>query len=122
MTVKRIIPQLRTTDLAISIAFYTDTLGLELDFEYEDFYAGVRAGNEVIHLKHVEYKDPSIDFVHRGEHLHLYFEVADVRAEADALKAKGVQFLKDVHDTKWGTTEFAILDNQGHTLYFGAPR
>ena len=29
---------------------------------------------------------------------------------------------KDVHDTAWGTREFAIKDNQGHTIYFGESR
>jgi catechol 2,3-dioxygenase-like lactoylglutathione lyase family enzyme len=122
MTVTRVIAQLRTTDLAASIAFYTDKLGLKLEFEYQDFYAGIGAGEQIIHLKHIDEKDPSIDFVRRGEHFHLYLEVTDVRASATALKAKNVEFVKDVHDTPWGTTEFAIRDNQGHTLYFGAPR
>ena len=30
--------------------------------------------------------------------------------------------MKDVHETPWGTTEFAIKDDQGHTLYFGQSR
>jgi hypothetical protein len=28
-----------------------------------------------------------------------------------------MRFMKDVHDTPWGTKELAIKDNQGHTLY-----
>jgi catechol 2,3-dioxygenase-like lactoylglutathione lyase family enzyme len=122
MTVTRVIPQLRTTDLAASISFYTDKLGLKLEFEYEDFYAGIRAGEQIIHLKLIDRKDPSIDFVEKGEHFHLYIGVTDARASASALKAKKVEFVKDVHDTAWGTTEFAIRDDQGHTLYFGAQR
>jgi catechol 2,3-dioxygenase-like lactoylglutathione lyase family enzyme len=122
MIATRVIPQLRTTDLAASIAFYTDKVGLKLEFEYEDFYAGIRAGEQIIHLKRIDQKDPSIDFVEKGEHFHLYIGVTDVQASAGALKAKNVEFVKDVHDTPWGTTEFAIRDNQGHTLYFGAPR
>jgi catechol 2,3-dioxygenase-like lactoylglutathione lyase family enzyme len=31
------IPQLRTTDLDQSIRFYTEGLGLALEFRYEDF-------------------------------------------------------------------------------------
>jgi catechol 2,3-dioxygenase-like lactoylglutathione lyase family enzyme len=122
MTATRVIPQLRTTDLAASIAFYTDKVGLKLEFEYEDFYAGIRAGEQIIHLKRIDQKDPSIDFVEKGEHFHLYIGVTDVQASAGALKAKNVEFVKEVHDTPWGTTEFAIRDDQGHTLYFGAPR
>ena len=51
MGIARVIPQLRTTDLAGSIRFYTETVGFTLDFQYEDFYAGIRAGGQVFHLK-----------------------------------------------------------------------
>jgi catechol 2,3-dioxygenase-like lactoylglutathione lyase family enzyme len=114
--------QLRTTDLVESIRFYTTTLGLTLEFLYEDFYAGIRAGNQLFHLKLVDQKDPSIDFVDQGEHFHLYLETDDAAAAAEALKSNGVRFIKDLHETAWGTREFAINDDQGHTLYFGERR
>jgi len=122
MQISGAIPQLRTTDLAESIRFYTSMLGLTLEFQYQDFYAGIRAGSHLIHLKLVDKKDPSIDFVDAGEHFHLYLETDDVVAAADALKTRGVRLVKDVHETAWGTKEFAIHDDQGHTLYFGENR
>ena len=122
MTITSAICQLRTTDLAESIRFYTAGLGLTLEFQYEDFYAGIRAGNSVFHLKLVDAKDPSIEFVDRGDHFHLYLETDAAAAAADALKRNGVRLAKDVHDTPWGTREFAIKDNQGHTIYFGESR
>ena len=87
MQILGVIPQLRTTDLAASVRFYTATVGLTLAFQYEDFYAGIRAG-----------------------------------ALATALRARGVRLVKDVHDTAWGTREFAVHDDRGHTLYFGQAR
>ena len=99
MTITGVIPQLRTTDLPASIRFDTETLGLALAFRYEDFYAGIRAGDSVVHLKRVDEADPSIAFVDRG-----------------------VAFVKDVPDTPWGTTGFAIKDDQGHTLDVGQRR
>jgi catechol 2,3-dioxygenase-like lactoylglutathione lyase family enzyme len=57
-------------DLAASIAFYTSQLGFTLEFRYEDFYAGVRAGAHVVHLKLVNESDPSIAYVEHGEHFH----------------------------------------------------
>ena len=122
MTITSAIFQLRTTDLAESIRFYTAVVGLTLEFQYEDFYAGIRAGNQVFHLKLVDDKDPSIEFVDKGDHFHLYLETDDAAAAADALKRNGVRLAKDVHDTAWGTREFAIKDNQGHTIYFGESR
>lgn len=119
MTVKSIAPQLRTTDIASSIRFYTEKLGFELEFNYEDFYAGIRSGENVIHLKYVCDKDPSIEFVDEGGHLHLYFQCNDLDDLAESLKERGVVLVQDVHETAWQTKEFVIHDDQGHTLYFG---
>lgn len=122
MTISGVIPQLRTTDLKASIRFYTTRLGLQLEFEYQDFYAGIRVGNQVFHLKQVDETDPSIRFVEAGEHFHLYFNTPDVTAAAADLKANGVPLVRDVHDTPWGTREIVIRDDQGHTLYLGETR
>jgi catechol 2,3-dioxygenase-like lactoylglutathione lyase family enzyme len=119
MHISRAIAQLRTTNLAESIRFYTTKVGLTLEFQYEDFYAGIRAGDQIFHLKLADEKDPSIEFVDKGEHFHLYLETDDVSAAATALKENGVRLVKDVHETPWGTREFVIRDDQGHTLYFG---
>ena len=116
------IAQLRTTDLAASISFYTTKVGLTLVFQYQDFYAGIQAGTQIFHLKLVDEKDPSIAFVEEGEHFHLYLETDDATAAAEALKTKGVPLVRDVHETAWGTKEFVIKDDQGHTLYFGQNR
>jgi|SRR5687767_628062 len=117
--IANVVAQLRTTDLARSIRFYTTLPGFTLAFQYEDFYAGIRAGRQLFHLKLVDEKDPSIDFVARDEHLHLYFETPDVDAAADACRRAGVPLTRDVHATPWGTREFVVRDDQGHTLYFG---
>ena len=122
MKISQVIPQLRTTDLATSIRFYTEQLGFTLDFRYEDFYAGIRAGDQIVHLKLVDTADPSIDFVDAGEHFHLYLETDDATAAAARLPANGVRLVKSLHDTPWGTREFTIKDDQGHTLYFGQDR
>lgn len=119
MTVKGIAPQLRTTDMASSIRFYTEKLGFTVEFNYQDFYAGIRAGDHVFHLKLVDEKDPSIPFVDEGGHLHLYFDTNGVADLAEQLKSRGVPMVQDVHETAWETREFVIHDDQGHTLYFG---
>jgi catechol 2,3-dioxygenase-like lactoylglutathione lyase family enzyme len=122
MHITRVTPQLRTTDLEGSIEFYTVKLGFTLDFRYEDFYAGVRSGDSVVHLKLVDAPDPSIAFVRDEEHFHLYLRTEDVASLAAMLKGRGVPLLEDVHETPWGTRECAIRDNVGHTLYFGERR
>jgi catechol 2,3-dioxygenase-like lactoylglutathione lyase family enzyme len=119
MLISRITPQLRTRDLDSSIRFYTDTVGLALEFRYADFYAGIRAGAQVFHLKQVETADPSIPYVHDEDHFHLYLGTDDVSAVADHLRAKGVALQQEPKDTPWQTRELVFLDDQGHTIYVG---
>jgi catechol 2,3-dioxygenase-like lactoylglutathione lyase family enzyme len=119
MQISNVVAQLRTTDLAASIRFYTALPGFTLAFQYEDFYAGIRAGTQLFHLKLVDAKDPSIEVVTRDDHLHLYFVTPDVMAAAEAVRRAGVPLVRDVHRTAWGTREFVVHDDQGHTLYFG---
>jgi catechol 2,3-dioxygenase-like lactoylglutathione lyase family enzyme len=121
MRITRVVPQMRTTDMASSIRFYTEKLGFSVALNYEDFYTGIRAGNQIFHLKLVDEKDPSIAYVDQGDHFHLYLETAGVADVAAGLKANGVTLVKDVHETPWRTREIVIHDNQGHTLYLGEP-
>jgi catechol 2,3-dioxygenase-like lactoylglutathione lyase family enzyme len=119
MQIMGVVPQLRTTKLADSIRFYTTLLGGTLEFQYEDFYAGIRLGNQIVHFKLVDEPDPSIAFVRGGEHFDLYLQTDDVAAAAETLRRSGVQFVRGVHETAWSTREFVIEDDQGHTLYVG---
>ena len=122
MEISRVIPQLRTTNLAAALGFYVGTLGFTLEFVHDDFYAGVRRGDFVVHLKLVDDPDPSVEFVRQGDHLHLYLDTPDVSAVAAELKRKGVPLVRDVHDTDWNTRECVARDPDGHTLYFGQAR
>ena len=78
MEITGIVAQLRTTDMAWSIGFHTQAHGFSVEFNYQDFYAGIRAGHQVFHLKLVDEQDPSIPCVDEGGHSHLY-----LHAEAD---------------------------------------
>ena len=119
MTINRAIAPLRSTDLDASIRFYVERLGMTLDFRYEDFYAGIDASGQVFHLKQVDEPDPSVADVRDGGHFHLYFDTDDVAALAKSFEQRGVRLAVGLHDTAWGTREFVVEDDQGHTLYFG---
>ena len=119
MTIVAAIAQLRTTDLDGSIRFYVERLGMKLAFRHEDFYAGIDADGQAFHLKRVDEPDPSVADVRESRHFHLYFATGNVAALASRFQRKGVRLVADVHGTAWGTREFAIEDDQGHTLYFG---
>ena len=119
MSVRSVTPQLRTTDIERAIDFYVNKLGFDLEFRFSDFYAGIRAGSDSFHLKLVDDPDPAIDFVRQGDHLFLYFDVTDARAEAQKLKANGVTFHRELHDARVDSLEFYILDPDGHIHVFG---
>lgn len=119
MSVGAVTAQLRTTDLQGSVRFWTEAVGLELEFLYDDFYAGIRTGAGAFHLKLVDTPDPSMAYVEAGRHFHLYLDTDDARRMLDSLAAHGIQPRIPLHETEWGTIEFAIFDDQGHTIYFG---
>ena len=119
MTITRAIAQLRTTNLDASIRFYVERLGMKLDFRHKDFYAGIDADGQAFHLKRVDEPDPSVADVREGGHFHLYFDTDDVATLAHSFERRGVRPVAGLHDTPWGTREFVVEDDQGHTLYFG---
>lgn len=121
MAISTITPQLRTTDLDRSIRFYTEQVGLKLEFRHSDFYAGIRSERGGFHLKRVDTPDPSIEFVDEGGHFHLYLGVDDVDAFGERLLSAGVQLVQPPCDTAWGTRELVFHDDQGHTIYAGMP-
>jgi catechol 2,3-dioxygenase-like lactoylglutathione lyase family enzyme len=122
MAISGVITQLRTTNLERSIEFYVDTIGLELEFRYSDFFAGIKAGDQSFFLKLVDDPDPSIPFVLDGEHMHLFFPTDDADAAAELLRSRGVTFVKDVANTPYLTREFYVQDDQGHVLCIAEAR
>ena len=119
MLISGITSQLRTQDLDSTIRLYTEKVGLALEFRHSDFYAGLRAGDQLLHLKLVDDVDPSIAYVRAGDHLHLYLSSSDVDTLAMRLRSNGVRLHQEPKDTKWGTREFVFHDDQGHTIYVG---
>ena len=51
MTITQLSPQIIVSDLQRSIVFYTTQLGFNVEFRYEDFYAGIIKDGFSIHLK-----------------------------------------------------------------------
>jgi catechol 2,3-dioxygenase-like lactoylglutathione lyase family enzyme len=113
-------PVLPVTDLAASLRFYCDTLGLELDFLWGDppTYGRVRQlgfGAPIyLHLSPVEPGEP----VPVAE---LRFHVGrDVDGLFDACRARAAVVIEPPVDRPWGLREFALRDPDGHLLIFGA--
>lgn len=112
---KSYVMQLRFVDLDEAVAFYTEKLGCELAFRYEDFYAGVLVGEQMLHLKLVDQPDSNLDAIRDGDHLHLTLSVEDLPAKREALLKNGVE-VSPIRDQPWGL-ECTVCDPQGHTLF-----
>ena len=87
MSVVSITPQLRTTDLDRSVRFYTEKVGLQLEFRHADFYASIRAPGGGFHLKLVDSTDPSVGFVREGGHLRRAVACVCRRRDSDVFFA-----------------------------------
>lgn len=107
---------LGTTDLARSLAFYRDTLGLAVQFEMPGF-AFLNAGGVTLSLSeaHAKLATP----VAGGTE--IVFGVADVTAAHAALRARGVEFLnapRNVTGDQWAAN---FRDPDGHLLSVFGP-
>jgi len=115
--IKKMSPQLLVTDLNRSIIFYTEKLEFELEFRYEDFYAGIIKDGCSIHLK---YGNPSREEREnkRGNNdLDIVFSVENVEDLYDKLARKAVDIVQPLCDRPYGR-EFYIADPDGYIVAF----
>lgn len=110
-------PQLLVADISRSIEFYTKKLGFEIDFRYEDFYAGIGKDGFSIHLKTGK---PSIEERHnkrRNEDLDIVFSVTNIEVLYEELSNKSIEFAQPLREMDYGK-EFYIIDPDGYIISF----
>ncbi len=114
VTWKRTVPIVPARDIEASAAFYRDELGFEV-VHTEAEYGIVRRGDVELHLWGPSGIDP------RRSDTMLRVEVEDIDALHADLAPRGlVHPNAELHDTTWGTREFAIRDVDGHLITFFA--
>jgi lactoylglutathione lyase len=96
-----------------SLAFYRDLLGIPLEGDGD--WQEVRLGETrfALHLAHQGVGELSAGTIH------LDFEVADVDAAAERLRAAGVEVKETMRD-EWGSA-VEIADPDGYRLYLFQP-
>ncbi len=115
--IKKMSPQLLVTDLENSILFYTEKLGFELEFRYEDFYAGITKDGCSIHLK---CGNPSIELrKSKREHfdLDIVFSVNDVEELYRQMQENSIDIVQPLCERPYGK-EFYIADPDGNIFAF----
>jgi lactoylglutathione lyase len=103
-------------DMAESIAFYTDKLGLKL-LDGPHHYPGncdmAFVGNDwnaYVELVYDLEEHPPYTIGNRYEHLAIEAE-GDLQRYIDGLKAKGVKIIKDVYKSPSGTRAIAFVED-----------
>jgi catechol 2,3-dioxygenase-like lactoylglutathione lyase family enzyme len=97
------------TDLDRAVNFYENVLGLQKKYQFSS-YAGFDCGGVEIGLvpgRTIEPQEnaPCVDLL-----------VRDVDEACQALRERGVRFLKEPHDTLWGGRIALFTDPDGNVL------
>ena len=107
-------PILGTRDIQQAIVFYTRQLGFELAFGDKDDppnYVGFRRDAVELHMQ--------FQFEDEMGTIRLRFLVEDPDAIFSEYRLRGVECNPEgVHDTPWGTREFALYDVDRNALTF----
>ena len=117
MTIKGMSPQFLVKDLEHSIAFYTQKLGFDIAFRYEDFYAGITRDGHSIHLKASERSTSDRQGAKENFDLDIVFRVDNIDTIYEELVNKPVEIIQPLCDRPYGR-EFYIADLDGHVLAF----
>ena len=115
--IKKMSPQFLVADIEHSIEFYTEKLGFDLEFRYEDFYAGVIKDGCSIHLKSGK---PSIEErknKRENDDLDIIFSVDGVEYLYEEFVNRSVEIIQPLRDLPYGR-EFYIADPDGYILAF----
>lgn len=108
-------PQLFTTDLSASLAFYR-RLGFETVFSYGEppFYAQVRRDGAPINFRLL----PAMPYEPKEDMLAATVLVDDVKALYLEFKAAEVEFHQDLKKEPWGSRTFMVKDPDGNLVLF----
>ena len=115
--IKKMSPQLLVADIDRSIEFYTKKLGFDVDFRYEDFYAGIIKDNYSIHLKSGKPSIEERESKRENIDLDIIFSVEGVEDLYEELMNKSVEIVQPLCDRPYGK-EFYIADPDGYILAF----
>ena len=85
-TLKKCLVNVMVSQMDAAVAYYTESLGLELVNRYGDHYAEIRAPGLMIGLH------PSSEKVITGNNLSIGFGVVDFDTTVKNLEAKGIAF------------------------------
>jgi lactoylglutathione lyase len=108
-------PILQSADLERAVAFYTERLGFDLSYgfpESDPVFVVVTLDSFSLGLARAEGTSES-------GRVALWLYCNDVDAELDALRAAGIEVVKEPADTEWGERMASVLDPDGNEVFLG---
>ena len=115
--IKKISPQLVVADIERSLEFYTKQLDFALDFQYEDFYAGISKDGCSIHLKAGKPLMDERKNKRDNEDLDIVLSVDGVEDLYEEFLGRSIRFIQTLREMPYGK-EFYIADPDGYILGF----
>lgn len=110
-------PQFVVSDLDKSLQFYTEQLSFDINFRYEDFYAGIGCDGHSIHLKAGSPSREERERRRKDEDLDLYFGVTDIDSYYEHILSRDIEVIQPMRKMPYGK-EFYIVDPDGYILGF----
>ena len=115
--IKKMSPQFLVADIEHSIEFYTKKLDFEVDFRYEDFYAGIIKDNYSIHLKSGKPSIEERESKRENIDLDIIFSVEGVEHLYEEFVNGSIEIIQPLCNRPYGK-EFYIADPDGYILAF----
>ena len=112
MSIRRVVPDIRTQDLGKSREFYTDFLGFELAMDMGWIMTFVSPSNPTAQVSLFEEKDTP-DQTHR---VAITIEVSDVDALHAQAVSRGLDVVYPLADEPWGVRRFFVRDPNGTVI------
>jgi catechol 2,3-dioxygenase-like lactoylglutathione lyase family enzyme len=111
-------PQFLIDDLDRSIAYY-ERIGFTFGKPWDGFYAIGHLDGLELHLKEAPKNQTDRQWRRDHEHLDAAAGVDGIEAFYERCVANGVNVLKPLADTAWGTKDFYVEDPDGYIICFG---
>jgi len=122
---KKLSPNLFVTSVKESIAFY-EKLGFKAEQVIPDaenpFWASIASGDVEIMLQEKNSGTQEfavLDGKELGATLTLFMETENLEENYNVVKENNYKIVNDMHETFYGTHEFAVQDPDGYICVFG---
>jgi uncharacterized glyoxalase superfamily protein PhnB len=119
-------------DPDLALAFYRDTLGLELrndvakgDFRWITVGAASQPGVAIVITNYLNGSPADVDalaaLVAKGALNGVHFHTDDLDANFEKLSASGAEIVQEPTDQPWGTRDCAVRDPSGNLIRIDQP-